>query len=214
MGLWGSYYMGDPGKWPSIFPYHSEDENNVDEDSVASILGKINHKGCSVSVFAAGQIPCKSRLWAWGDVWLFTTDLTFWRQRLSEAGKKIAVSIVSPRCVWLMPPHPTRRKRLRSCAALFSAHLHPCSSCFTLLVKGWGKKVARNRKKDAGWSNLAIFHLASSCPSLISCSASWAWVFYSINTPSLWQNSMSYTLLQPSPLSRSTRNTIHGLQHL
>lgn len=48
-----------------------------------------------------------------------------------------------------------------------SAHLHPCSSCSTLLVKGWGKKVDGNRKEDAGWSNLAIFHIASSCHNLL-----------------------------------------------
>lgn len=49
---------------------------------------------------------------------------------------------------------------------------------------------------------------------LVSCSASWAWVFYSLHTPSPWQNSRSYAPSQPSPLSGSKHTTSRGLQHL
>lgn len=55
--------MGALCKWPYMFPYRAGDQNNVNEDSVASILGKINHKGCCGWMLAAGQSPCKSRLW-------------------------------------------------------------------------------------------------------------------------------------------------------
>lgn len=54
---------------------------------------------------------------------------------------------------------------------------------------------------------------------LISCSASWVGVFYSIHLfhsihvpSSTWQNSTSYTPSQSSPPLRSTKNTSHSLQ--
>ena len=128
--------MGAPGKWPYMFPYCAGDENNMDEDTVVSILGKINHKGCSRRELAARQSPCKSRLWAWGDFWLFIIDLSFLKSATLRSGKENSSVLVLPRCVLLMPPHHARGKRLRSYASWFSAHLHPCLSCFTLLVKG------------------------------------------------------------------------------
>jgi len=143
--------MGAPGKWRYTFPYHAGDEKIMDEDSVASILGKINHKRCSGSVLAAGQCPCESRSWAWGDFWLFIIDLSFLKSATLGSGKENSSVLVPPRCIWLMPSRRARGKRLRCCcASSFGAHLHPCLSCFTLLVKGWGKKVARSRKEDAG----------------------------------------------------------------
>lgn len=131
-------------------PYRAGDENNMDEDSVASILGKLKHNALGRWVLTAGQRPCKSRLWAWGDFWLFVIDLPFFKSATLRSGKENSSVLVPPRCVGLMPPRRARGKRLRHCASSFSAHLHPCSSCFTLLVKGWGKKVDRNRKEDAG----------------------------------------------------------------
>lgn len=145
--------MGAPGKWPYMFAYHAGDENNMGEDSVALILGKTNHKGCSGRLLAAGQSLSRSRLRGWDGFWLLIIDLSFLKsatcRRRRENNSVLVPPCPSSRCVWLMPPHHTRRKRLCSCASLFSAHLHPCSSCFILMVKGRGKKVARDRKEDA-----------------------------------------------------------------
>lgn len=96
MGPWGFCYMGAPGKWPYMFAYDAGDENNMGEDSVASILGKTNHKGCSGRLLAAGQSLSRSRLWAWDDFWLLFIDLSFLKSATCKSGRENNSVLVAP----------------------------------------------------------------------------------------------------------------------
>lgn len=84
--------MGAPGKWPCMLTYHAGDENNMDEDSVASILGNLKHKGCSGWMGALGHCLCERRLLAKADFWLLMIDLSFLKSVTLRNGRKIAVS--------------------------------------------------------------------------------------------------------------------------
>ena len=88
--------MGAPGKWSFVFPHLVGDGDNIDQDSVASILGKIKHEGCSRQVLAAGQSPCKRRCEP-GVIFGYLSKICHLKsQQASEAGKKVSVSLFPP----------------------------------------------------------------------------------------------------------------------
>lgn len=84
------------GKWSFVFPHLAEDEDSVDQDSVASILGKIRHEGHSRQVLVAGRSPCERRCEP-GVIFGFVQDPSFEKPTGLRSGKESPCS--PPMCL-------------------------------------------------------------------------------------------------------------------
>lgn len=78
-----------------VFPHLAEDEDSVDQDSVASVLGKIRHEGHSRKVLVAGQSPCERC--EPGVIFGYLSKICHLKsQQVSEVGKKQSKSLFPP----------------------------------------------------------------------------------------------------------------------